>query len=109
MARDVVMRLSRWFLVMACVVGLGCLQVAQRTAIVIKGYALGERMHRVHTQETDASLETMEVVGLSSPAHLSQVARERRMNLVAWRPLRGEPAAAAPLVRVAALEAESRD
>lgn len=103
------MRLSRWFLAIACVVGLGCLQVAQRTAIVMKGYALGERMHRVHTQATDVSWETMEVAGLSSPAHLSQVAQERRMNLVAWRPLREEPSTTTPMVRVASLEADTRD
>ena len=103
------MRLSRWFLIIACVVGLGCLQVAQRTAIVMKGYALGERMHRVHAQQTDVSLETMDVVGLSSPAQLSQVAQERRMNLVAWWALRQEPPTATRLVRVASLEAETGD
>ena len=103
------MHLSRWFLVIACLVGLGCLQVAQRTAIVMKGYALGERMHRVHAQQTDISLETMEVVGLSSPAHLSQVAQERRMNFVAWWALREEPPPATPLVQVASLETETGD
>ena len=73
------------------VVGLGCLQVAQRTAIVMKGYALGERAHRVHTQQTNVLLETVEVAGLSSPLQLSDVAKERRMNLVAWAALREEP------------------
>jgi len=74
-------------MLLGCVVGLGCLQVAQRTAIVMKGYALGERVHRVHTQQIDLSLERMEVVRLSSPVHLSQTAREKRMNLVAWSAL----------------------
>jgi len=73
------------------VVGLGCLQVAQRTTIVMKGYALGERAHRVHTQQTQMLLKTVEVAALSSPLHLSNVVRERRMNLVAWAALREEP------------------
>jgi hypothetical protein len=103
------MRLSRWFLGLACVVGLGCLQVAQRTAIVRKGYALGERMNRVHAQRTDVSLETMQVAGLLSPAHLSQVAREQRMNLAAWWALRAEPSTATPLVHVASVQSETGD
>ena len=82
------MRYTRWLLVIAGVTGFGCLQVAQRTAIVLKGYALGERMDRVHTQRTTMSLERVEVEGLSSPAHLAQVARDQRMNFVAWSPVR---------------------
>ena len=85
------MRLSRWWVLLGGLVGLGCLQVAQRTAIVTKGYALGERVHRAHTQQTEMSLERMEVVGLSSPVQLSQAAREQRMNLVAWAALPEEP------------------
>lgn len=82
------MRYTRWLLVIAGVAGFGCLQVAQRTAIVLKGYALGERLDRVHTQLTTMSLEQVEVEGLSSPAHLAQVARDQRMNFVAWSPVR---------------------
>ena len=85
------MRLSRWGMLVGCVVGLGCLQVAQRTAIIMKGYALGERADRVHTQHTDMLRKSVEVAELSSPAHLSDVVRERRMNLVAWAALREEP------------------
>lgn len=101
------MRLSRWWILLGVVVGLGCLQVAQRTAIVMKGYAVGERVHRVHTQQTETSLETMEVAGLSSPLHLAQVAKERRMNLVAWSALHQQPTAA-PL-RVASAQPETSD
>jgi hypothetical protein len=50
----------------------------------MKGYALGERVHRVHTQQTEVSLEAMEVARLSSPAQLAHVAKEQRMTLVAW-------------------------
>ncbi|MDP3703521.1 MAG: hypothetical protein Q8R78_03975 [Candidatus Omnitrophota bacterium] len=92
------MRYTRWLLVIAGVAGFGCLQVAQRTAIVLKGYALGERLDRVHTQLTTMSLEQVEVEGLSSPAHLAQVERDQRMNFVAWSP-----------VRVAALQPKTSD
>ncbi|MBI4003491.1 MAG: hypothetical protein HY353_00545 [Candidatus Omnitrophica bacterium] len=107
MAKTTDMRLSRWWVLLGGVVGLGCLQVAQRTAIVMKGYALGERVHRVHTQQTEVSLETMDVAGLSSPVHLAQVAKERRMNLVAWSAWHPEPMAV-PL-RVASAQPEASD
>lgn len=85
------MPVSRWFLLLAAMVALGALQVAQRTAIVLKGYALGERMDRLHTQATHAALETMEVAGLVSPAHLSQAVKDRQMQLVAWSALQENP------------------
>ena len=74
-------------MLVSLVVGLGVAQVAQRNAVFLTGYALGERTSRVHTQETDVSWLNAHVVGLSSPAHLSQVAQERRLKLVAWTPL----------------------
>ena len=90
------MRYARWLLVIAGVAGFGCLQVAQRTAILLKGYALGERMERVHSQQTAVSLETMKVEELSSPAHLAQVAQDERMNFVA-------------AIRIAAAQPEAGD
>ena len=77
------MRLTRWVLLIGMVVGLGCLQVAQRNAVFMKGYAVGERTHRLHTQQTDVSWLQVQVAGLSSPVHLSQVAKERQLKLVA--------------------------
>ena len=78
------MSISRWFALTAVVVGLGCLQVAQRNAILLKGYAIGTRMSDLHAQETDLSWLSADVVGLSSPAHLARVAQERRLTFVAW-------------------------
>jgi hypothetical protein len=65
-------------------VGLGCLQVSQRNALFLRGYTVGERMSRVHTQEADVSWLNAHVVGLASPAHLSRVAHERQLKLVGW-------------------------
>ena len=85
------MRLSHWAALIGVVVGLGCLQVAQRNAVVLKGYAVGERMARVHHDETDALWLNAQVVELASPTHLSQVARERRLKFVAWSTLSPAP------------------
>ncbi len=71
------MRLSRWGALIAVLVGIGCLQVSQRNAIFLKGYALGARVDRLHAQETDVSWLRASVVGLESPTHLARVAEER--------------------------------
>jgi hypothetical protein len=100
------MPLARWVILIGVLVGLGCLQVAQRTAIVVKGYGVGERAKRVHEQEVDVSWRTTQVVSLSSPAHLLDVAEDRRLQLKAWATLEAEPTDAVPLARVAALGEE---
>lgn len=89
------MRLSRWLALIAVMVGLGLLRVSQRNAVVLKGYAVGERLHRVHAKETDVTWLAAAVDGLASPTHLAQVAEDRRLKLVArstWPvPSRAEP------------------
>ena len=100
------MRLTHWMMLIGLVVGIGCLQVAQRNAIVLKGYAVGERLSRIHRQEADVSWLNMQVVGLISPAHLSQVAKARRLNFVARTTLPSETpngAPSRPLARLAAV------
>ena len=99
------MRLAHWMMLIGFVVGLGCLQVAQRNAIVLTGYSVGERVTRVHQQEADVSWLNMQVVGLTSPTHLAQIAKERRLNLVARVTLPAalpSGGAAKPAVRLAA-------
>ena len=101
------MRLTHWIMLIGLVVGLGCLQVTQRNAIVFTGYAVGERLIRVHRQEADVSWLNMQVVGLTSPAHLAQIAKERRLNLVARVTLPPDvPGAVSsrPMVRLAAVD-----
>ena len=78
------MRLSRWVALLAVLVGLGCLQVSQRNAIVLKGYALGERMQRIQTRTTDVAWLNANVIGLTSPTTLAELAQERKLKLVAW-------------------------
>ena len=93
------MNLSRWMLAIGVLVGLGCLQVAQRNALYLKGYAVGDRTHQVHVARRDVLWLKAEVTGLESPAHLARVAEERRLKLVAWSTLApsfglGKPAVA---------------
>lgn len=64
-------------------VGLGALQVTQRNAIVLRGYAVGERLDRIHGLEADVLWLKAHVVKLVSPARLSSVEEERRLKLVA--------------------------
>ena len=88
------MPLSRWTMLVALLVGLGCLQVSQHNALFMKGYAVGERMGRVHTQETDVSWLQARVIGLTSPSHLARVSQERQLKLVARSTLSPAPASA---------------
>ena len=107
------MRLQQWLILVGLVVGLGCLQVAQRNAIFFKGYAVGERMHRMHARETEVAWLNAEVQALQSPTRLAHVAEERRLKLVAWSSLVTRVSApsvvsitnASPLVHVAAADA----
>ena len=78
------MRFSYWMMLIAVVVGVGWLQVSQRNALFLKGYAVGERLQRVHVQETDLSWLHAKVVGLTSPTRLAEVAQHRQLNFVAW-------------------------
>lgn len=78
------MRLSRWMALIGIVVGLGCLQVAQRNAVFLQALAVGERLRDLHAQENDVSWSNAHIIGLTSPLRLAQVAEERRLKLVAW-------------------------
>lgn len=96
------MTLPRGMMLIGVVVGIGCLQVAQRNALVLKGYVVGERLQKVHAQERDIAWLDADVTGLVSPSHLARVARERELKLVAR--LRFPPAGS--LVRDAAAPGE---
>jgi len=84
------MRLSRWMTLIGVMVSLGCLEVAQHNAIFQKGYAVGDRLKRVHVQETDLAWLNTQVTNLSSPTHLARVVQERQLKLVAWSMLTHE-------------------
>lgn len=99
------MPLLRWFLLIGVVVGLGLLQVAQRNAIFLQGYAVGERMVKAHRESTDVSWLKARLDSLSSPAHLSEAAEKHRLKLVAWSVLRQVP----PAQSLVALKRNSAD
>ena len=99
------MRMRRWCGLIAGMVILGCLQVAQRNALYFQGYAVGEQLQQLHTQETSLAWMQTHVVGLVSPTRLARVAQERRLNLVAWSALDRGPGG---LVHMAAAQSMTR-
>lgn len=78
------MKLSRWFLLIGSVVGLGLFQVTLRNAIFMQGYAVGERVATAHRETTEVAWLEAKLVGLSSPGHLSDTAEKQKLKLVAW-------------------------
>jgi hypothetical protein len=103
------MPLGRWVGLIGIVTGLGMLQVAQRNAVVLRGYAVGSRVAEVHQQETELSWLGAQVMELSSPGRLAQVAKDRQLKLVARstlapaRPLGAMASPMPPLAHVASL------
>jgi hypothetical protein len=100
------------------VVAFGCLKVGERNAIYFKGYALGDRLQRIHAQETGVAWLAADVTELASPARLAQTAQDRKLKLIAWSTLSPEraalvarqamgegPSGIEPLDRVASVEA----
>ncbi len=86
------MRFSHGLTLVGVLVAVGCLQVAQRNTVLLKGYTLGQRMHDLHAQETAVSWLDAEVTTLASPVHLSAVARKRQLKFVAWSTIPLAPA-----------------
>jgi len=91
------MRLSRWMLLIAGLVVLGCLTVAQRTALFVTAYGVGDRMQQVHTKTVEVSWRTARLAGLSSPQHLAGLAKERGLQLVAWSTFPEGPSTTSPV------------
>lgn len=85
------MPVSRWMALIGLLVALGCLQVAQRNALFMNSYTVGERMQRVHAQENEVAWLSTQVTGLASPMRLADIAKERRLTLVAWSRLSSPP------------------
>ena len=103
------MMLRRGLAGIGVLVAVGLLQVAQRNAIWLRAYALGERLERAHREATDVSWLQARVIALASPGQLASAGEARHLDLVAWETLArqappGEAHEAAP-VQVA----DSRD
>lgn len=92
------MPLARGLVMVAVLVALGCLQVAQRNALLVKGYRVGSLTAQVHAQETQLALRRAEVAGMASPQALARAAAQRHLKLVAWETVDHQP----PGLRVAA-------
>ena len=78
------MKFKRWLMAIGIIVSVGMLQVAQRNTVYLKGYALGDRVEKEHEGQTEVSWLETRVMRLTSPDHLSDMAQERHLNLVAW-------------------------
>jgi hypothetical protein len=78
------MRLGHWFALIGLIAAVGMAQVAQRTAIYLKGYEIGERLAKMHEINNDTRWLETQVMGLKAPGHLVHVMKSRRLELVAW-------------------------
>lgn len=84
------MKLNRWLAALAILIGIAMLQVAQRNAVYLKGYSLGERIKQAHKDQTEVAWLETKVLKLTSPDNLSEAAQERNLKLVAWSMLTPE-------------------
>ena len=78
------MRLGHWFVLIGLIAAVGMAQVAQRTAIYLKGYEIGEQITKMHELNNDTRWLETQVMGLKAPGHLVHVMKSRRLELVAW-------------------------
>lgn len=78
------MRLTHWFVLLAALVGLSALQATHRTLLVLKGYAVEERLEQLHAREVALARLDTRLAELRSPARLAEIAREQQLKLVAW-------------------------
>jgi hypothetical protein len=81
------MRLSRWIALIALMTALGCLKAGERTALLLQGYALAERLQQTQERATDVAWLRAEVASLSSPPRLARAAQTQGLKLVAWTTL----------------------
>jgi hypothetical protein len=84
------MPVTRWMALIGVVVGIGFAQVAQRNAVYLNSYRLGERLRQQHAQETEIGWLRAQVIGLTSPAGLARAADTRQLKLVAWSTVTGQ-------------------
>ena len=81
------MTLSRWLALIGVCVLCGMVQVGVRHAALVKSYAVGEKLNRLHDSKIRVGWLATELIRLESPGSLAQVAKARELELVAWHPL----------------------
>ena len=92
------MSLSRWCLLLAVMMVVGFVQVAQRNALFLQAYQVGVRTQRLHEQRVELAWLKTRVVGLSAPHRLSQTVKDNKMKLVAYSTLQASPLRLSALV-----------
>ena len=78
------MSLKQWALLIACVAVVGIARVAQQTTLRLKAYDVGARLTQVHELENRTQWMEAQVDGAHAPLHLARIARQRKLELVAW-------------------------
>lgn len=94
------MAVKKWAIAIGLMVGLGLLQVAQRNALLLEGYALGERVEQMHKDQVVLHWLQADVTRLGSPSALADAAQTRKWKFVAREVAPKAPA----LITVAAFE-----
>ena len=69
----------------AVMVAVGWIRVTQQTGLRLRAYALGHQQLQLDRVETDTRWLKAQVVGLESPARLTQTMSERHNTLVAQK------------------------
>ena len=103
------MRLAQWFAVVGVMAVLGVSLVAERNAVFRASYAVGERVRRLHAEEMQVAWQRTRVIGLSSPAALSDAEQSRGLKFVARALLGPSRDAAGQFVQLAAATADKGD
>ena len=73
-----------WLVALGLLLCVGFLQVFQRTAVIMKGYAVGSDIKYIHEHTTQVAWLESEVHEMHSPAHLAAFAK--RTAAWAWLP-----------------------
>ena len=84
------LKFVRGLLFISALAAVGLLKAAQRNALFLEGYALGEQTQQAHQTETDVAWLQTRVLNLTSPAHLADMVQARHLKLVAWSVLSPE-------------------
>ena len=98
------MRLSQWLNLVAIMMILAGLRVAQQNAVFSRAYALGASAHRAYQKQRDVAWLRSEVAGLESPVRLAAYADEHDLKLVAWKRIDEMPLSESPLMQFASAE-----
>ncbi|HEX9779808.1 MAG TPA: hypothetical protein VGB20_01185 [bacterium] len=78
------MRTSRLAAAIGVLVAVGCVKVAERAAVIERGYGLGRKMAQADMRASAMAWLESDVVRLHSPVRLAAERAGRKLDLVAW-------------------------